>query len=447
MRLLTQATSITAISVVGSALGFVVQLLLARQYGTGLDVDLYLFALSAPTFLAGAVVSFLSYGLVPRVASFPLLGMDQARFVSSGFHAVLLGAMAFLVLGLPVSAMLIRGLPADSAVASHPQLLLLLTIGWGLGAVQLVQGYWVAVLNAVRRHATAAWLALLPPAFAALLMGIGAHHAGIWIVGVGMLGGALCAVALALHVARQLLKAPRAAAAWRTVIGPLGTAAATVVALSCFASYSIVDAYWGPRAGNGTLATLGYAQRVLIAIGNLAIASPSAMLAPRLAGLLAQERFAKFKRELQLSLVVVGSACISLAAVLYLLADPVVHLLFKRGAFRDSDAQVVAETLRTLTPGMAAMMLSVVLFRILFCLPQATGWAAFIGASWTVAYFVGSSLLHRSGPTGIAQAYSCAWLGGVLLLGAYVFVRVKDMPTEDRHAISAVPTAVIESTK
>ena len=53
---------ITILTIFSSFIGFVIQATLARKFGVGLDIDLYLSALSAPLFVAGVVTSAYAYG-------------------------------------------------------------------------------------------------------------------------------------------------------------------------------------------------------------------------------------------------------------------------------------------------------------------------------------------------------------------------------------------------
>ncbi len=65
---------ITILTAFGSLTGFIIQALLARQFGIGNDMDLYLLALSIPLFGAAVFATAYSFSIVPQ-----LVGIEDEK--------------------------------------------------------------------------------------------------------------------------------------------------------------------------------------------------------------------------------------------------------------------------------------------------------------------------------------------------------------------------------
>jgi putative peptidoglycan lipid II flippase len=193
-----------------------------------------------------------------------------------------------------------------------------------------------------------------------------------------------------------------------------------VIALTCFSSYAVIDSFWAPRAGQGVLSSLGYAQRILIGAGNLVIIGPSAIAVPFLARIVAAGDDKAFRQAVIKIVLGVATCGGCIALVLSYWSDPIVSLLFQRGAFAHSAVHMVASALAHLAPGMAAMLIGVILMRAFFCVPGSYGWSAAIGLSWSVLYFSLSGLFVRRQAVGLADAYSLSW--GITILAASIIL-------------------------
>ena len=69
---------ISALTACSSLIGFLIQATLARTFGVGIDMDMYLIALSAPLFGCAVLASAYSYGVVPQ-----LVGIANERELRS----------------------------------------------------------------------------------------------------------------------------------------------------------------------------------------------------------------------------------------------------------------------------------------------------------------------------------------------------------------------------
>jgi putative peptidoglycan lipid II flippase len=425
--MLRSSLLVTFLTLGASALGFAVQLLIAQRFAVGVAVDTYLFSLSLPTFLAGVISAMLSFNLIPRLVSAKndiafhhnLAGslMIYISAVSIFLIIAMYGVMYFFIDYL---------LPAKSPIRQYRELNGLVLLSCMVGGAQVMQGCVGAMLNSEKKYIHSAMIALLPSAgMLALLLGMD-ESTGIKPVTIGLLSGTILAVFTGMFILKKYLF-PLAwkEISWSELRNLATTSSYTALAMSCFSAYSIVDAFWGPRAGDGALASLGYAQRLVIAVGNLAVAGPSAVLVPHLAEYLRDQNYRGFLNLMNRAFLLVGAIAILAALLMGIFSFEIVKLLFGRGDFGPDQVSEVANTITNMTPGMTAMLLSVIGLRVLFCFEAAHKEAAALGLGWTIGYFCASSLAHKHGPPAIAVAYSSIWIITFCIISILIYKRTR----------------------
>lgn len=402
---------VTLIALSASVLGFVVQLLLARRFGVSVDVDAYLFALSVPTFIAGLVSAMMSYELVPRLVAYEIDQAHQKRFITSLVIGVAGLSLLLGIAGSIFGLLQLQMLPIDSPIRLYENLPHLILLGWAICVFQVLQGCLTAILNAHRRYLDGALLALLPYFGMIFLLITLEGVVGIRALPLGMLTGTIFAALSGFFlIRRHLLSLKFQDMLWGDIRQLAYSSPYTALSLTCFSSYAVVDAFWATQAAPGTLAILGYAQRLVIGLGNLAVAGPSATVVPHLAQLISNNNFKDLRHFLLRAFLFVGVIALTVALMMAVFSNQLVQLLFASGAFGPNEVEDVAKTILFMSPGMVAMLMSVISLRVLFCLEAGSRVAAILGFLWTVGYFSISSLLHQYGAYGIAIGYSAVWI-------------------------------------
>ena len=418
---------VTFLTLCGSLLGFVVQLLLAQRFGVSVEIDAYLYTLSLPTFLAGLISAILSFNLIPRLVSAKIDTDSYRNFI----RTVVIGVPTFsfalmIIMGVGMSLFSDHLLPVDSLIRRYRELQNLIFLSCAVGGVQIVQGCISAILNSEKKYIYSALNSLIPyVGMIALLLGMN-KSTGIKSVVIGMLLGTLLAVLIGVVLLRKLfIPLYWKNLNWSELIKFARGSLYTALAMSSFSVYAIVDAYWGPRAGNGVLATLGLAQRLVIAVGNLAVAGPSAVLVPHFAEYLRDGDYRGFMNLMHRAFLVIGAIALVVALFLGLFSKEIVSLLFGYGKFNQGQVLQVASAITNMTPGMVAMLLSVIGFRVLFCFESSQKQAAILGLGWTLGYFFTSSLAFDKGAAGIASAYSAIWLLTLCMLFFLIYKKIR----------------------
>ncbi len=406
--------AVSGLSVAASAIGFIFQVVLAARFGAGAAIDSYLFAISAPTFLAGLCAAALSYTVVPALIQVEQDRIARAMLLRSLLRRLGGFALVFAAVGLPAIAVQRLLLPASTDLQQAAALPVMIVLGWAIGGTQLFSALFTVELNAARRPIVAALLAL-PPNLGAMAVVMLAPRT-IVAAPAGVLTGSLITVGLGVMLTRRSFRIGNRQNDVPPVfrIAP-GRVAWTLLSMSCFSAYAIVDAFWAPRAGIGTLASLGYAQRLVIGIGGLILAGPSAILTPRFAAQLRDSGAPMFLREVTRTVLVVALCAASAAAVLALVAEPLIRFAFGRGAFGTQDAARVSAVFRAMLPGFCAMLVSVVLTRAIYCLPTIERPMGALGLGWSVIYFLACAALLPRGGVGFGIGYSIAWFTYMLV--------------------------------
>lgn len=400
---------VTGFTLIASLMNFVAQATLAYRFGAGAAIDAYSYALSVPIFLSGVAASIISYTAIPMMAQ---AAHEPARARLIGRS---LSAWLFLICGLIAVAgflaIWMQGIlvPPAGQILDYPGLGPMIFLAWVAAAFQLLTALSVAQLNADGRPIVAASLgmSISTGTIAALLL---FPSAGITVAMIGLVAGSALSASIGLLVARDHLLPPRLSSEVKEEMVKLARSALwAALALSCFASYFVIDAIWASRLGHGSLAAMGYAHRLVIGIGSLIVAGPSALFIPRLAKLVAERDSTGFRRLLLAAVAFIGIFGLICATAIFLFAPTLVGILFQRGEFDTADSMLVATALRHMTPGIVAMLISVILLRAIFCLPGLHIISAALGIVFSCSYFFFSWLLLDWGISGLATSYSISW--------------------------------------
>ncbi len=380
---------------------------MAQRYGSGVEVDAYLYAISTPTFVAGLLGSFFSYTVVPRMAQHFESPQQQNRLIVSLIALAICIAFCLLLISPALRWIQKEVLPQSSLMQRQQNLQQLLLIGWTIAAMQILLAAACAVLTGLKKAITSTALNLGP--YVAMLIAMLFSQGGTEQLAYGLLAGTCAALILALSMLQQRLRGHWHQVAWQEVREFVLRSPYAIVAMSCFSAYAVVDSFWAPRAGEGVLASLGYSQRIMIALGNLAVAGPSALLVPKFSEIVAKGSQADFDNMYKRTLATTFAICCTLALCLYVGAEPLIQLLFTRGAFSQQNAAQVAAVLQFCLPGMVFMLLSVVSLRVLFCFRNIEKIGALLGIFWVFTYFLFSAIFAHCGGEGLASAYSITW--------------------------------------
>jgi putative peptidoglycan lipid II flippase len=427
MALARAIATVGALTAASRLLGFARDMLIAALLGAGPVADAFFIAFKLPNFFRrlfaegafGAAFVPLFGGLLAtrgRAAAQRFAEQTLAVLLS-----VLLGATLIAELAMPaVIAVLAPGFvgdPArfDLAVAlariTFPYLLFVALAALLAGALNALERFAAAAAAPILLNVVMIGAALgLAPALgsAAVALAWGVFVAGIlqllWLVHAGRRAG------LALR-----LRAPRLGPEIRRLLRLIapGAIGAGAVQISL-----MINLILGSLLAPGAVSYLYYADRVTqLPLGVVGAAIATALLPALTRALRAGAPGAALDR---LNRAIEGGLALSLPALagLVLLAQPIVAVLFERGAFGGAAATATADALVAFALGLPAYVLIKALAPAFFAREDTTTPVVVAGVTLALNLALNLVLLPRLGHVGIALATAlAAWLNAGLLLG------------------------------
>ena len=342
--------TVAVFTLVGKLMSAAKEIVVAYRYGIAAEVDAYHFLYNLISWPIGIWCSVLTAVLVPLAARMRESARDEVphfRAELFGFTLLLGGGLALLAwLGIrTLLALGGTGLPANSAQlarAALPGLILLLPLGM-LAALQsawmLAAGRHVnTLLDSIPTFFIAATILVFPSGDIAPL---------VWGTVAGFVFHSL---ALLIPMARRFeLEAPSftlLSPQWRWFWQGFGIMIGGQALMSLTV---IIDQFYAVSLGTGSIATLGYANRILALILGLAAVAVSRATLPifsqaRPGGPEDIHSVATYWARM---MFMVG---IAVMAISYGLAPWAVKLLFEHGQFSSRDTVIVAQVLRYSLP-------------------------------------------------------------------------------------------------
>jgi peptidoglycan biosynthesis protein MviN/MurJ (putative lipid II flippase) len=347
-RILAGAGLIAVLTIVAKLFVAAREMAIAWRLGVSGTVDAYQMALTITTWLPMMAASVMTVVLVPRLID-GHCGQDEEDW----FIAELNGTV--LLFGVAVAALtFIAAPPAASLLASKSIAdTLLATSSMSrqmapLPMLIIVVGYLSARLQARERFAYSVTEALPGATIAVFVLTSTTAGAGTRLVWGTIIGYALQTLVLAAMIRLSglglgSLRLRHRSGRWSSIYGAVLIMAAAQIVLALAIP---IDQAFAARLDTGSVATLGYANRIVIlATGFGAVVLARALL-PVLAAAVAAgdlELGARQARQWAWLLTVVGSLA---AAIIWALAGWGVATIFERGAFTSRDSAAVAHLLR-----------------------------------------------------------------------------------------------------
>lgn len=324
------------------------EMAVAWRYGTGVEVDAYLLAFTIVTWIPSMVIGVGTVIFVPRLVALALDVPQRSRFVPELNGTFLLLGVVITLLSLAIGPWLVELIAGNLAIEARQQTratviqlspLALLIVVSGLCAFRLQarerQGY--TFLEAMPSLGVLIFVLLAPPA------------AGIGPLVAGTLAGGLLQVVWSFAMLRRAdgglggLAFAHVSPQWRLVYGAFGVMALGQLAMGFS---NPIDQYYATRVGDGAVATLGYANRIVFLATGLGAVAIARALLPVVSEAAARGDFWLGRSQtIRWSGLMLGAGGLSLMLG-WALAPWMVELLFQRGAFGVDDTERVSRVLR-----------------------------------------------------------------------------------------------------
>jgi len=403
------AVPLSIVTLIARVITFVTQIVIAHRFGVSMESDAYFASESVLLLLGGMVVIGTGIAFIPLWTKYrqQLGELEASRFATAfiSLITILTIVLAILVfLGAPWISRIIA--PGFSPMASTMTTKLLRVVALVVPLLGYTAGC-TGLLEAHRRF--------LVPAFSRVVYGLIVLFAVITLSDLyGVMSLAWGAVAASLaRLAIQWIKAKNfngTRLTWR--VNHVGARRAVyqilpiIIALLGLQVALMLDKMVASLLPEGALAQLAYSSRVmLLPVGILAIPLRTTIL-PTLSQQAAQREYEIVGKTALEGLRILASIIVPVSAGLILLRQPLVHLLFERGAFDSQAAYMTASVLGAYAIGIPAIGGLLVIGNAYFSLGDPVSLIKFNLFFWVSNILLNLIFLDPLGQVGIALATS-----------------------------------------
>lgn len=345
------------------------ELIIAYSFGTSDVLDAFVIAFLLPAFVIDLIGGTLNAALIPTFVE--VREHDGKEAAQRLFSSVMMCSLAVLVTATVVLALL------------APFLLPILGSGFNAGKLALTsQLYylvlpalifyglattWSAILNALQRFALGAFVPAVTPLVIVLtLIGL-ADRWGIYALAIGTVAGmALEAGLLARGIKRQgFLSMPRwygANPAVRQVFRQYLPVLAAAFLLGCT---WIIGQAMAAMLGPGSVSKLVYGNKATSLLQGIGSVAVSTAVLPHFSQMVAVGDIAGVRHTLKTYARLILLVTLPLMLLLIAYSEPLVRLLFQRGAFTEADTHIVAQVQAMYLLQVPAFILEILLVRLI----------------------------------------------------------------------------------
>jgi putative peptidoglycan lipid II flippase len=415
------------------------ELAVAYYFGTSDVIDAFLVAFLAPSFIVNAPIAAFSAALMP---TFIRVRDEEgkaaaARLASNGMVA----ALAMLVAGSAVLALLARPIVGLLGSGFAPaKIELTVQLFHLLLPVVVLQGlarYWGTLINASQRFGLVALAQLATPLLTVAFLVAMGGRGGVHLLVAGVVGGAMLELALILAAARNL-RLPRLPR-WHGLDDPtrivLRQYLPVVFGTLMGGATIMVDQAMAASLEPGSVAALTYGGKLVSLMLAFSAAPLGTALLPYLSQLAADGNLREIRRSYLGWLGIIVLSSVPLAIGFALFSEPIVRLVFERGAFTPADTAAVAPIQAWYALQLPFYLVGTLGARVLSALRfnQALG---FIGGSNFVLNIALNLLLIRwLGLQGIALATVIVYVASSIMITALIWWRLRGARAPARRPV------------
>lgn len=347
-RIATGALLIAVLTAIAKLFAAGREMAIAWRYGVSGTVDAYQLALTITTWLPMMLASVMTVVLVPRLVA---LGRDPPERRS--FIAELNGTV--LVMGIALAALTYVLAPAASLLLASridprtTELTSTMSREMSLVALwSIAVGYFSARLQSRERFGYSVTEAIPALIIALFVLGIVPIRGSAPLVAGTVIGLFLQAILLSVMVQRGDAGLGPISLRHRSSEWPsLYASAAIMAAAQAVLALSIpIDQAFAARLGPGAVATLGYANRIVILITGFGAVVLARALLPVLSRTVVEGEHRLGYRQTRQWAFLLGVVGMAIALIFWLLANWGVSLVFQRGAFTETNTAAVARALQ-----------------------------------------------------------------------------------------------------
>lgn len=423
--------AVTAVTFLGL---FVRDIVMARLFGLGVELDAFVAASVVPMFLVAVLSVPIGTAIVPVFLA------TRERHSTAVAHALVRRVgILFLVAALLLAGLLAMAGPRlleaagwaslpEKAARTQSIMLWMLAIFVFSGLVTLANG----LLNALGQYVVPAAAQMIVPivAIAALLL-FGSSHGAI-VVAMAMFAGQLVNLVLVYRVlSLRDVSLLRAANFEAVETGQFMSQYLPLVAAAVFMQLAMpVSTAMASVLPEGSVAALGLGNKAVLFITGLIGAAIASVVLPYFSRHMAQNRLLDARRELSFLLLAGTVISIPITVVLHLISEPFVRLVFEGGAFRSTEVSLVSRVMAYGILQLPFFVINMLLLKFAIATRHSGRVMMAAGFGLAVVVLLNLVLMNRIGVPGIALSMTLATAvtAGLMLL---LFCRLGDVAWVD----------------
>jgi len=413
-KIFNAAASVAACSAIAGLVATARELVVARWFGRGDALDAFLIAYLLPSFVVNLVAGSFNAAMIPTIIQVrETEGRDAAQRLLSG---VMVLSLALLVgISILVGVLAPYYLPLLGSGFGPAKLMLTRRLLYCLLPFIVMSGLavtWTAVLNAGEYFGLPALSAILTPLSAIISLLLLGRTWGIFALAAGTVAGvALQAAALGWMLRRRKL---RLQLRWygldpglRQVIGQYGPMLAGALLMG---STELVDQTMAAMLAPGSVAALNYARKIIslfIVVGATPLSSAAL---PYFSKMVTNHEWASCRRTLKTYARSITLVTVPLTVALAVFSEPLIRIIFQRGAFTAADTRVVGRVLAFLSLQIPFYMLAQIGVRFISALKKNSVLMIVSGVNMVLNVVFNLILMRYAGVAGIALSTSFVYL-------------------------------------
>jgi len=407
------------------------ELVVARQFGTSDTMDALLIAFLLPSYAVNVLAGSCSTALVPTFVQVrENEGKEKAQQLLSGviiWNTAVLAAVSVL---LALTASFI--LPILGSGFSMSKLALSRSLFFVFLPILVISGLrmtWAAVLNACDRFA----LAALSPGITTLvtigLLLFMGRMLGIYALAVGTLSGYVIEAGLLGWGLRRngFSLTPHWHGLDHALRKVVNQYIPVVAGALLMCGTMLVDQSMAAMLGAGSVATLNYGGKVLTLILGIGSVSLSTAVFPHFSRMVAVYDWTGIRHTLKTYTYLILLVTIPLTLILVYLSEPLVHLLFERGAFTSMDTWRVSQVQALFLLQLPFYFLGILMVRLISSLNMnhILVQAAIINLLCKIVF--NYLLMQRLGAAGIALSTTLVYMVSFIYFSIMLYKLIKTL--------------------
>jgi len=407
------------------------ELVVARQFGTSDTMDALLIAFLLPSYAVNVLAGSCSTALVPTFVQVrENEGKEKAQQLLSGviiWNTAVLAAVSVL---LALTASFI--LPILGSGFSMSKLALSRSLFFVFLPILVISGLrmtWAAVLNACDRFA----LAALSPGITTLvtigLLLFMGRMLGIYALAVGTLSGYVIEAGLLGWGLRRngFSLTPHWHGLDHALRKVVNQYIPVVAGALLMCGTMLVDQSMAAMLGAGSVATLNYGGKVLTLILGIGSVSLSTAVFPHFSRMVAVYDWTGIRHTLKTYTYLILLVTIPLTLILVYLSEPLVHLLFERGAFTSMDTWRVSQVQALFLLQLPFYFLGILMVRLISSLNMnhILLQAAIINLLCKIVF--NYLLMQRLGAAGIALSTTLVYMVSLIYCSIMLYKQIKTL--------------------